>query len=86
MTKPPVSYWKGSAKRTRHFKRSALPLQRLQVSLAASDIVFNRCVALDHIWIGKKVVLHVLDIDTGFNSASFLSYQVDEAERYAFVI
>ncbi len=61
-------------------------LQRFRASLPPSDIVFNREVALYLMWIEKKAVLHVVDIETGFNSATFLSYQTDEAVWDAFVI
>ncbi len=64
---------------------SALP-QRFRVSLPPSDIVFNREVALDLMWIEKKAVLHVVDIETGFNPATFLSSQTVEAVWDAFVI
>ncbi len=43
-------------------------------------------VALDLMWIEKKAVLHVVDIETGFNSATSLSFQTVEAVRDAFVI
>ncbi len=52
----------------------------------SSDIVFNREVALDLMWIENKAVLSVVDIMTGFNSATFLSYQTTEAVWDPFVI
>ncbi len=62
------------------------PPQCFRVSLPPSDIVFNREVALDLMWIEEKAVLHVVDIETGLNSATFLSYQTVEAVRHVFVI
>ena len=63
---------------------SAIP-QRFRVSLPPSDIVFNNKLALELMWIEKKAVLHVVDIETGFNSATFLPYQTVEAVWDAFV-
>ena len=62
------------------------PLQRFQVSLPPSNIVFNRDVALDLIRIENKAVLNVVDIGTGFNSVMFLSYQTVENLCDAIVI
>ncbi len=54
-------------------------LRCFRVSLPTPYIVFNREVALDLIWIEKKTLLYVFDIDIGFNSANFLSYKAVEA-------
>ncbi len=62
------------------------PPQRFRVSLPPSDIVFYREVALDLMWIEKKAVLYVVDIEYGFNSATFLPYQIVETVWNAFVI
>ena len=60
--------------------------QRFRVSLPPSDIVSNREVALDQMCIEKKAVLHVIESEIGFNSATFLAYQTVEDVRDAFVI
>ncbi len=62
------------------------PPQRFRVSLPPFDIVFNREVALDLMWVEREAVLHVVDIEAEFNSATFLSYQTVEAVWGAFVI
>ncbi len=62
------------------------PPQRLRVSLPKSDIVFILEVALHLMWVEKKAVLNVVDIETGFNSATFLYYQVVKAIWDPFVI
>ena len=62
------------------------PPQRFRVPLPPSDMVFNRDVALDLMRIEREAVLHNVDIETGFNFATFLSYQTVEAVWDAFVI
>ena len=62
-----------------NFRTFSAPPQRFRVSPPPSGIVFNREVALEQMWTEKKAVLHIADIETGFNSATFLSYQSLEA-------
>ncbi len=59
--------------------------QRFRVSLPPSDIVINRKIAMDFMWIDKKAALHVVDIETNFSSASFLPDQMVEGVWDAFV-
>ena len=61
------------------FQMFSAPPQRFRFSLPRSDIIFNREMALDLIWIEKKAVLHVVDIETGFNYATLRPYQAVEA-------
>ena len=49
-------------------------------------MIHNREVALDLMWIERKAVLQVVDIETGFNFATFQSCQTVEAVWDAFVI
>lgn len=46
--------------------------QRFKVSMPNEKVVFNREVALDLMYLENKAVLHIVDIDTHFNSAQFL--------------
>ncbi|CDF33317.1 unnamed protein product [Chondrus crispus] len=48
---------------------------RFRVSLPHKDIVFNRILCVDIMFLDKKVVLHCVDKDTKFNSAAFISDQ-----------
>lgn len=59
--------------------------QRFKVSLPNEKIIFNREVALDLMWLENKAVLHVVDIDTHFNSAKILSGQTVESVWEAFL-
>jgi len=63
----------------------AIPPQRFRVSIPPSDIVFNRDVAMDVMWIDKKAALHIVDIETHFSAASFLKQQTVESVWDAFI-
>ncbi len=52
------------------FETFSAPPQRFRVSIPRSDIVFNGESALELMYIEEKAVLHVVDIETGFNSAT----------------
>ncbi len=54
------------------------PPQRFRVSLVPSDTEFNRYIAMDLMWIDKKEVLHVADLESKFSSASLLPNQTVE--------
>ena len=45
--------------------------QRFKFSIPNEKVIFIREVALDLMWLNGKAALHVVDIDTHFNSASF---------------
>ncbi|MEM1283154.1 MAG: reverse transcriptase domain-containing protein [Chlamydiota bacterium] len=62
------------------------PPERFKVSLPPSDIVFNREVAIDLMWLDKRAVLHVVDTETHFNGACFLKGQTVEDVWNAFVL
>lgn len=49
------------------------------------EVIFNREVALDLMYIDNKAVLHVVDIDTHFNSAQFLKGNTVEQVWDAFL-
>ena len=60
--------------------------QRFRVSLPPENMVFNREVALDLMWISRRAVLHAVDMDTNFSSAIFLKEQTVEGVWRAFVM
>ena len=59
--------------------------QRFKVSMPNEKVIFNREVALDLMWLDGKAILHVVDIDTSFNSAHFLKGQTVEHVWDAFL-
>lgn len=63
---------------------SASP-ERFRVSLPPTEIAFNREVAIDLMWLEGKAILHVVDVETRFNSAMFLKAHTVEAVWEAFV-
>lgn len=65
---------------------SAKP-QRFKVSMPNEKVIFNREVALDLMWLdGKRTpTLHIVDIDTHFNSAAILKGQTVEHVWDAFL-
>ena len=56
----------------------SIPSQRFRVSFQPDEVTFNREVALDVIWTDKKAVLHVVDLETNLNDATFLKHQTVE--------
>ena len=61
------------------------PPQRFRVTIPPDEIVFNKEVALDLMWLEGKAVLHVVDCQTHFNSAAFLKGQSVEDVWDAFL-
>ncbi len=61
------------------------PPQRFRGSLPPSDIVFNLEVAMDLMWIDEKAVLHFVDLEKNFSSATFLPNQTLEGVWDVFV-
>lgn len=53
-------------------QRLAKEPTRFRVALPAEDIVFNRTVLVDLMWLESEPVLHVVDKDTGFNAGAFM--------------
>lgn len=51
----------------------ATKTQRFKVRILSDEVLFNREVALDLMYLEGKALLHVVDIDTHFNSAQFLT-------------
>jgi len=60
-------------------QRLAEAPSRFRVALPHDDIVFNRIVLLDIMYLDGKPVLHVVDKDTLFSAAAFLSGESVEA-------
>lgn len=54
-------------------QRLAKEPSRFRVSLPPDDIVFNRTVKLDIMFLEDEPALHIIDRDTSFSSAAFLS-------------
>ncbi len=61
------------------------PPQRFRVSLPPSDVVFNREVAMDLMWIDKKALFHVVDLEENFSSATFLPIQTEDGVWSTFI-
>lgn len=61
------------------------PPQRFTVSLSPSEIVFNREIALDLIWIESKAALHVVDLKTHSSSAAFINHHTVESVLDTFI-
>lgn len=53
-------------------KQCLITPEHFKVSLPPDKIIFNKELAMDVMWLGNKAVLHVIDTDTHFNSASIL--------------
>ena len=60
-------------------QRAAQKPHRFRVSLPEGDIVFNRTVCLDLMFLDSKTVLHIVDKDTKFSAAAFLGRETAEA-------
>ena len=56
------------------FQKLAKEPGRFRVSLPSEDIVFNRTVYMDIIYLDVKSVLHIVDKDAQFSAAAFLSH------------
>ena len=56
---------------------------RFRVSLPSEDIVFNRTVYMDIMYLDGKSVLHVVDKDTQFSAATFLSHGVTTEDAWS---
>ena len=60
-------------------QRNMAAPSRFRTALPADDVVFNRCVCMDIMFLEGKAVLHMVDKDTKFSAAAFLPKQtVDE--------
>ena len=63
----------------------SVPLQRFSVALPPTEIIFNRKIALDLMWIEHKAVLHVVDPETHFSAATFIKQHSVESVWESFV-
>jgi len=65
-------------------QRLARALSRFRMALPTQDIVFNRTVLLDLMYLDGKPVLHVVDKDTLFSTATLLQGETVEAVWWAY--
>ena len=61
------------------------PPQRCTFPFPRPYITFNREVAIDIMWIGKKPTLNVVDLETSFSATQFSKHQTVESVRNVFV-
>ncbi|CDF36780.1 unnamed protein product [Chondrus crispus] len=60
-------------------QRNVAAPSRFRTALPSDDVVLNRCVCMDIMFLEGKAVLHMVDKDTKFSAAAFLPKQtVDE--------
>ena len=59
-------------------QRLAHAPHRFHVALPDEDVIFNRTVCLDLMYLDNSAVLHVVDKDTKFSAASFLAKETAE--------
>lgn len=67
-------------------QRNAGEPRRFRVALPHDDIVFNRTVFLDLMFLKSKPVLHIVDMDTKFSAASFLERETTEELWKTFLV
>ena len=65
-------------------RRTRAP-HRFRVSLPDADVVFNRTLCLDLMYLENKPVLHVVDKDTEFSAAAFLGKETADATWNTFM-
>ncbi|CDF36525.1 unnamed protein product [Chondrus crispus] len=65
-------------------RRSRAP-HRFRVSLPDADVVFNRTLCLDLMYLDNTPVLHVVDKETKFSAAAFLGKETAEATWNTFM-
>ena len=65
-------------------RRSRAP-HRFRVALPDADVVFNRTVCLDLMYLENTPVLHVVDKDTKFSAAAFLEKETADATWNTFM-
>lgn len=45
-------------------------------SILEENIMFNRQIAMDHMWINGKAVLHIVDVETNYWNAIFINWKL----------
>ena len=66
-------------------QRRSRATHRLRVSLPNADVVFNRTLCLDLMYLDSTPVLHVVDKDTKLSAAAFLGKETADATWNTFM-